>query len=168
MISWWSFILWKYFAFRCNFTSSLILHWLACRWFGGQETLPSLSTSLFTGNLFLLCPAAYRTMCHWKCRQCQTKWGFPFCRFCVVAKHLPTVHATLNPFIYWSQLLTSQIILFRRIFNSTLNTCCITSSAYHLQLWVQILRKQWQLHIVTLSSDENLFSTCPDRSWPEK
>ena len=24
-------------------------------------------------------------------------------RFCVIAKHLPTVHATLNPFIYWSE-----------------------------------------------------------------
>ena len=118
-----------------------------------------------THNLF--CSAQQHIVlciCHWKCRQCQTKWGFPFCRFCVVAKHLPTVHATLNPFIYWSQLLTSQIILFRRIFNSTLNTCCITSSVYHFQLWVQFLRKQWQLHIVTLSSDENLFSTCPDQS----
>ena len=26
-------------------------------------------------------------------------------RFCVIAKHLPTVHATLNPFIYWSEKL---------------------------------------------------------------
>ena len=36
-------------------------------------------------------------------------------RFCVIAKHLPTVHATLNPFIYWSEKLE---LLIQNVFSS--------------------------------------------------
>jgi len=46
-----------------------------------------------------------------------------FYRFCVVAKHLPTVHATLNPFIYWMMSANFRSILssWRR---SLVPNCC--------------------------------------------
>lgn len=63
---------------------------------GGRETPTFHSLKCFTGKT---CSAVLRAFSFWL-------W---ILRFSIMAKHLPTIHATINPFIYWWVKFLNQI-----------------------------------------------------------